>query len=333
MAGIPLSGSFVQTSPVSGSSLQGGGGTSLQGSSPTVQAGKSTIQGSSPALQVTANPQNLLDPTANTAIAPTNTSTSADASAAAAAAATAAQAASLRSSIAGIISNIKDIYNSRYGQVDGAAAEQAGNLNTAYGTQSGQLADQIGQQNQAAGASYAGRGAYDSSYRGDSQDTITNAGNDQIADLGTTLQQNLATIAQWAAQQKAGFDAQKSGLDQVSSQLGDETNPSDLVSLRNSLDGQQTTLQAGSADNDTQAADLATLQTVAPADARAVSLNTTLQSILGGNADPTTKASIANQLITSAGLSSGDTTKLQQAFNNDLVSSLNTPDKTQTQTS
>jgi len=237
------------------------------------------------------------------------------------AAADAAQAATLRAQISGLINTVKDIYNSRYGVIDQAAGDQEANLNNRFATESGQLQDQIGQQNDQAGAAYAGNGVYDSSYRGNSQDQITKAGTQQIAGLGDELKTNLATVGQWDASQKAGIDAGKSAADQLVSQIAQETNPTNLVTLRNQIDNQIASLQGSGADNLTQPAALAQLESVAPSTPRAQQLQVTLQSILHGNADPTTKAAIGSSLIAAADIPGSDQSKLLQAFHTDLAAS------------
>src|SRR5206468_5884207 len=113
------------------------------------------------------------------------------AAAAAQAAAQAAQAAQLRDQVSGLISNIKDIFNSRYGQVDQSAAEQTGKLNDRFGTESGDLTHQINDQINQSGGAFAGRGTRDSSDYGNAVDDINNAGQSQITSLGQELQDNL----------------------------------------------------------------------------------------------------------------------------------------------
>jgi len=325
-AGIPLGGSYVPSTPVSGSSLQGGS-PSLQGSSPTLQAGTSQLQGGAINIQGSnVNPQNLIDPTANGQVQGASTVVDpAAAQAAAAAAAQAAQVAQLKGQIGDLVNTVKGIYDGRYGQVDSSAAEQAGKLNDRFGKESASLTSQIGDQNQQAGAAYAGNGTYDSSYRGNSQDTITKAGNQQIDTLGQDLHDNLATVAQWVNSQKAGFDAGKGSADTIVQRLASETDPNSLISLRNQIDNQIATLQGQSADNNTSAQNRSALETIAPSTARATQLKTTLSSILGGNADATTKAAIGSQLIASADLTPTDQSKLLQAFHTDLAAAAQTP--------
>lgn len=291
-----------------GGSLQAGGGVPLQPSGAGIQpAGGS---GAQPA----ANVNNIVDPAPNLDL----TNTTVD-PAVAAAQANAAKVGQLRSQVTGLINSVKDIFNSRYGQVDASAGEQVGKLNDRFGTESGDLVKQIDQEGQKVGAAYAGRGTFDSSYRGNDVDTTTTAGNNQIRDLGTELNDNISKIAAWVAQQKTGFDAQKGGLDKVLGHLSESTDPAELTSIRNQIDQQLSTLQAGAADNNTTAQNAASLASVAPSSSRAVQLKTTLSQIIAGNADPAQKASIGARLIASAGLDPADQQKLAQAFQGDLA--------------
>jgi hypothetical protein len=146
---------------------------------------------------------------ANTGVAGGTAIDPAIAAAAAQAAADAARAASLRGDIGGIISQIKDMFNSRYGQVDQLAGEQSGKLNDRFGNESQDITRQVEGENQKLGAAHAASGTYDSSYRGNNVDTVTKAGQAQIRDLGQELQDNIAKIAAWVTQQKTGFDAKK----------------------------------------------------------------------------------------------------------------------------
>jgi hypothetical protein len=310
-----------------GVSLQGGSGTSLQGGSSASLGASSgsglSVQpaGSGTILQNGLNPQNFVDPAENGSVLGANTTVDPAAqAAAAAAAANAAKAASLRSQITGLANTVKDIFNSRYGQVDQSAGEQEGKLNERFGTESGDITKQVEQQNQQIGAAHASAGTYDSSYRGNNVDTSTQGGANQIRDLGTELQDNIAKIASWVTSQKAGFDANKGGVDAILSHLAEETNPDNLSTIRGSLDQQIANLKAGAADNNTTAQNVSALEGIAPTTARAQTLQVTLKSILGGNADPTQKATIGNALISNAGLSDPEKQQLQAAFSSDLQS-------------
>ncbi len=297
--------------------LQGGGGQSLQGSS--VQ-----LQGSSPNLQPAVNPMNY-DSLGGGGTATLGATTSvapaidpAVAAAQAKAAQDAARAGQLRGEITNIANSIKDIFNSRYGQVDNSAGEQSGKLNDRFGTESGDVVQQVEGENQKLGAAHAAGGSFDSSYRGNNVDTVTKAGGNQIRDLGTELQDNISKIAAWVATQKTGFDAEKGGIDAILAHLGEETNPDNLSSIRGSLDQRIATLKAGSADNNTSAQNAGALNNIAPTSARAQKLKTTLSQIVAGNADSTQKATIGARLIQSAGLSPEEQQALLSTFQGEL---------------
>lgn len=229
-----------------------------------------------------------------------------------------AQAAQLRGQVTSLANTIKDIFNSRYGQVDKSASEQVGKLNSRYGNEASDITGQIEGETQKLGAAHAAAGTYDSSYRGNNVDTVQRAGQAQIRDLGTELQDNLSKVGQWASSQKAGYDANKSGIDQILSHLADETDASNLSQIRSALETRLADLNAASADNNTSAQNIASLNSIAPASARAQQLKTTLSQIVAGSASPSRKAEIGQKLITSANLTADDANKLLTAFQNDL---------------
>lgn len=290
----------------SSSLLQGSSsGGSIQGSSPTLQASNASAQTLQPAI----NPQDGGNYTlggGGTVQGLVTTTPSVDPAAAAAAAAEAARQAkvrSLRGDVTNLANSIKDIFNSRYGLVDAAAGEQTGKLNSRFATESGDITKQVEGENQKLGAAHASTGSYDSSYRGNNVDTVTHAGEAQIRDLGTELEDNISKIAAWVATQKGQFDAQKSGMDSIVARLGETDDVGELSSLRSQLDARIAELRGGQAEYNTNGQNRAALQSIAPSSQRAQQLKTTLSQIVAGNADPKMKTAIAGQLIQSAGLS------------------------------
>lgn len=296
-----------------------GGSTNLQGGSPSLQGSSPTLQGSSPNLQPAANPMNFVDPVDNSAVLGASTTVDpAVAAAAAKAAADAARAASLRGQVSDLVNQIKGIFDTRYGQVDQLAGEQAGKLNDRFSNESQDLTKQIEGENQKLGAAHAAAGTYDSSYRGNNVDTVTHAGQSQIRDLGQELQDNIAKIAAWVSSQKAGFDAQKGGYDAIVQHLAEETDPGRLADLRATIDSKLADVKAGSADYNTAGQNAQALSSIAPSSPRAVQLKTTLSQIVAGNADPSQKAAIGQSLITNSGLTPDQQQQLLMAFQSDL---------------
>lgn len=319
--------------------LQGGTGTakSTQGSAPaqlSASTGGLSVQG--PTNAAGSLQRGAIAPAYNQTLAaqgqrsssltPTNVGTAVDPAAAAAAqkaAQDAAQAAALRGQITGLVNSVKDIFNSRYGQVDAGATEQVGKLNTRFGDESQTITQGVTDENNTAGATFAGRGTRDSSDYGNTVDTITRAGESQVKNLGTELQDNLSKIASWVTTQKGGFDAGKQGVDQILSHIAEQTDPNSLATIRNQLESKIIDLQSGSAANNTEAQNLGALNAIAPSSARAVQLKTTLAQIVGGAADPGQKSAVGAKLIQSAGLTPDEQQRLLAAFQSDLGSADN----------
>jgi len=308
--------------------LQGGSSSLLQGGSTApIQGSSPTIQGSSPNLQPTYNPQGGGGATLGASTgtqglvntAPTLTAEQVAAQQAAAAEAQRqAKVRSLRGEVTNIANSIKDIFNSRYGLVDAGAQEQTGKLNGRFATESGDITQQVEGENQKLGAAHAAGGSFDSSYRGNNVDTVTHAGENQIRDLGTELQDNLAKIASWVATQKGGFDAEKSGMDSIVGRLGETDDVGELTSLRSQLDARIAQLRGGQAEYNTNAQNKGALEGIAPSSQRTQQLKTTLSQIVAGNADPKMKSAIAGQLIQSAGLSPEDAQSLLSGVNSEI---------------
>ena len=305
-------GDWLQGGGSAGSTLQSGStGSSLQVGASPQQAGGG--------LQVTANPMNFVDPQSAGAVLGAGTQIDpAKAAAAAKAAEDARKAGVLRGEVTNLVNNIKDIFNARYGQVDRSAVEQSGKLSDRFKAESGDITRQVGAENDKIGAAHAASGTFDSSYRGNNVDTVTRAGESQIRDLGTELQDNIAKLAAWVTQQKTGIDANKGGMDQILGRLAETTDLNELTSLRNTLDSKITELRGGGADNNTAAENAASLEAIAPSSSRAVQLKTTLSQIIAGNADRSQKAAIGEKLITSAGLSPEEQKALLQGFQGSL---------------
>lgn len=233
-------------------------------------------------------------------------------------AADAAHAGALRGEVTNLVNSIKNLLNQRYGQLDAAAQEQTGKLNTRFQNESADLTGQITGETNTAGGAFAGRGTRDSSDYGNTVDDITNKGQAQIRDLGTELEDNTAAVGNYVQKEKASLDGQKGGYDATVAHLQEEKDPGRLTDLRNQIDAKLREVQAGQQDNATQKDSLSALNTIAPTNARAQSLQTTLSKIVGSNAPTGQKSAIAQQLIKASGVSGDEAQRLAQAFQSDL---------------
>lgn len=307
-------------------------GIRLQGSSPRLQGSSPQLQVSSSAgqtLQPAVSPMNVSVPSGgggtptagltNTAVDPAKEAADAAAAEAARIAAeNAAKAAALRGEITGLVNSVKDIFNARYGQVDASVRDQTGRLNDRFGKESKDITGQVETENNKLGVAHAAGGSFDSSYRGNNVDTVTKAGKGQIEDLGTELKEDIGAIGGWATKTKAGYDAEKGAMDTLLSRIAESTDPSELTSVRNSLDAKIAQLKGQAADNNILGQNVAALNAIAPTNLRAQKLKTTLSQIVAGNADAAQKSAIANTLINNAQLSPEDEEQLLTAFQSDL---------------
>lgn len=291
----------------------------------SIQVGGAPAQGSSPQLQASntgTGDQRLSGDISGGVTLGARTGFTADEiaaqQAAAAEAQRAAEAARLRGQVTDLINAIRGTYDQRYGKIDASAGEQIGKLNERYANESGDVTRQVGAENEKIGAAHASSGTFDSSYRGNNVDTVTNAGKAQIRDLGTELADNTGKVGAWVASSKGGINAQKSGLDKIVSRLAETTDVGELTSLRAELDGRISQLQGEEADYNSAAQNAAALESVAPTTSRAVQLKTTLSQIISGNAPASQKAAIGQQLITSAGLDPEEAQALLNGFQTSL---------------
>ena len=233
-------------------------------------------------------------------------------------AADAAKAAALRSNITSLVNSAKDIFNSRYGLVDKAAADQSGQLNSRFASESQDITNQATDQSNQAGGAFAARGTRDSSDYGNTVDTIKTGATKQINDLGTELQDNLSKVGGWAAGEKSKFDAEKGGLDAIVSHLAESTDPTELTNIRNTIDAKIAELNAGATDYNTNAQNRSALEQIAPSGQRAQQLVTTLGSIVKSAADPGLKKTIAERLVGAANISAEDADKLLAGVNDQI---------------
>lgn len=229
-----------------------------------------------------------------------------------------AQAGLLRGEITNLITRVKDIFNSRYGQVDAQAADVNSKLTNRYATEAGDVSQQAQDENSAVGAAYAGRGTFDSSYRSNSNDIVSQGADRQIRDLGTDLEADRAAVGGEASRQKGEFDSKKASLDVIAQQIASATDPAELTSLKQSLESRIAEMSAGGSEYNTQAQNLASLNSIVPTNAQAVQLKTTLSKVLAGNMEPGMKLAMGQRILSNSGLNPDEQQRLLAAFSGDV---------------
>lgn len=230
-----------------------------------------------------------------------------------------ADASRLRGEVTNITNSIRDIYNSRYSLVDNAAKESLGKLDERYATETGDITTQVGDENAQAGAAYSSTGTFDSSYRGNTQDLITKGGERQIRDLGTELEGNKAKIGATVTGQKSSFDAAKAGVDAIAARLAEVSDPAELESIKQTLEGRIRDLQAGGSEFNTMQQNVSAIASLAPAGSRGQQLQTTLTKIVGSGAlSPEMKIAMGTRVIQGSGAPQDEQDKLIQALTSDI---------------
>jgi hypothetical protein len=280
------------------------------GTSPSPQQTTTNIQSAPTAgvqLQPTYSPQPGPLPSGGQTGTPgaTTTQTPYDPAAAAAAqkaAEEAARRAQLQTGIKKLIGDTLGIYDSLYGDVRGAAKSQRQLLDQRFDRETGSLSDQFNQELPKIGRAYAGRGAFDSSYRIDAEAGAQKGFENQITDLSEQRKADAARVGQGVAEQEAQFGAQQNLLNTMLGRIDETTDVNELTQLRNELDRKMAELTAGRASNMTRDAYTQKFNEIAPANDRLAGLQTTLSQIINGQAPGPLKRAVAQQIIGSAGL-------------------------------
>jgi hypothetical protein len=230
-----------------------------------------------------------------------------------------AQVGALGGQIRTLIDRAKGIYNSIYGSADTSAAEQNGQLTANYNKTVGDVNAQLGDSTAATNAAYAARGTGDSSYRGNTVDTLNKAATGAIEDAGTELKNSQSAIGQWLTEQKGNVAAQNQGLDSILSHISESKDVNELTQLRAALESRITEAQQSANGIQSTAKSVAAANAVTPSATRVNALKSTLGNIVASAAAPTIKRQLGQSFITNSGLSEAD----QKALMDQLDASLN----------
>jgi len=310
----------------------------LQGAGPTSFGSTSTSQYLQPAaptnlpnannLQVTGNPMDYQQFSGGQTGTPGATTTQRapydpNAAAAAAEAARKAEEAARRQQLQGgikkLIGDTLGIYDSLYGDVRGAAQSQRQLLDQRFDRETGSLTDQFNQELPKIGRAYAGRGAFDSSYRIDAEAGAQKGFENQITDLSEQRKADAARVGQGVAEQEAQFGAQQGLLNTMLGRIDETTDVNELTQLRNELDRKMAELTAGRASNMSRDAYTQKFNQLAPAADRLSGLQTTLSQIINGQAPGPLKRAVAQQIIGSAGLPKEQEDQLLAQINSQIA--------------
>jgi hypothetical protein len=230
----------------------------------------------------------------------------------------AARMAELRTGLQGTISQLQNAYNSMFGDVRKAATSQRRALDSRYNREVGGLTDQFNQEMPKIGRSYAGRGAYDSSYRMDSEAAAEKGFQNQLTDLSEQRSGDAEKIGQFVSENRAKIDAERGLLNTMGGRLGDINDVNELTQLRNQIDRQLADVQSQRGGLMSREQLIRQAQQLAPANDRMDSLSATLGSIIQGEAPAPLKRAVAQQIIAGAGLGEEDRRRLTEQVNSQI---------------
>ena len=224
----------------------------------------------------------------------------------------------LRNTITGTIGNLQGIYNQLFGDISGAATSQRQVLEQRYGRETSNLGDQFASEFPSIGKSYAGRGAYSSSFRQDAERKAQQQFQRQLEDIRTQKEADAAKIGEYVAKEQAKVQAQQGLIGSTLGRLGSVTDLNELKQIRNSIDAQIADVTAQRAGNMSQESYLQQFQRLAPATDRMNNLRATLSNIISGAAPTAIKQQVAQQIIGSAGLSPEE----EQLLNQEIITQI-----------
>lgn len=208
-----------------------------------------------------------------------------------------------RTSITGLVNNIRGVYDALYGDVGAAVADRTSQVENKYSTEEKALTNQFNEQFPAIGRAFSGRNTYDSSYRINAEEGVKKGFQDTLAQQNTAKQGELAGVGQYLQESRAGIDAGKGTLDLVLQQINQSDNEQELQSVMNELQAKMTALQQQRAGAQPQNFYLQKLNEAVPGTSRLPQLQASLANVIGSSVPGAVKQSIVTQLINNSALS------------------------------
>lgn len=225
----------------------------------------------------------------------------------------------LREGIRGLIGQAGDIYRNIYGGLTRQAEAQKGQLEQTYGKGVQTLGETYTAELPKIAQAYAARGAYDSTWRAGAEQEAQRGYEKQLGEMGTAQQEALRKLGQTFAESRAQFGAGETGLQTILGRLGDVTDLNELTALRNQIENQITSLRQAEATQLTPEQQSAVAAQLPAANDRFAQAQTTIRTIIAGQAPAMLKRSIANQIIVNSPLTDEEKRTLQAQVNTEIV--------------
>lgn len=230
----------------------------------------------------------------------------------------AAQRSNLQKSIQKLVGDAMGVYDTLYGNLGTAAASQRRQLEQQFGEEESAMQQQFTQELPRIGTAYAGRGAYDSSWRINAEQTAQDQMLSQLRGLGMERQAQMGALGKSVAEQEAQFRTGQDALNRTLADLGTTTDLEKLTAIQNDVQRRISELQAQQAGLQSQEAFVQRFQQIGGPTSRTGQVKATIDRILAGQAAPELKQNVAAGFIQSSGLTPEEQDALIQYLNTSI---------------
>ena len=237
---------------------------------------------------------------------------------------TVVQRSNLQKSIQKLVGDAMGVYDSLYSNLGTAAASQKQQLEQQFGQQESEMQQQFSQELPRIGTAYAGRGAYDSSWRINAEGAARDQMLNQLRGLGMERAAQMSSLGKSVMEQEAQFKSGQDALNRVLADLSTTTDVEKLSALQTDIQKRISELEAAKAGLQSQEAFTQRFQQIGGPSSRTGQVKAIVDNILGGSAAPELKQSVAAGFIQSSGLSAEEQDSLIQYLNG-AVDRLATP--------
>lgn len=216
-----------------------------------------------------------------------------------------------RNQIRNLLSVFSQAYDEVVGKVDALAAQKKADFSKSYDDQQAGLDKNFATTGQGIDDQFSARNAYHSSYRENAQQQAKDAYDSATTQLGQAEQKDLASVGQFADQQKAEFAASRPNFN-----VDDYGKVSDLLDIGQTVQSALGKLQSTGAGLGTDSQYLAHLNGIAPTqETGSAALKAQLDKLASTGTNPDAKRAIASVTIQNAG---GDQSAWQDYFEKQL---------------
>lgn len=216
-----------------------------------------------------------------------------------------------RNQIRNLLSVFSQAYDEVVGKVDALAAQKKADFSKSYDEQQQGLDKNFGTTTQGIDDQFSARNAYHSSYRENAQQQAKDAYDSATGQLGEAENKDMASVGQFADQQKAEFAASRPNFN-----VDDYGKVSDLLDIGQTVQQALGKLQATGAGLGTDSQYIQHLNTITPTqETGSAALKAQLDKLANTGTNPDAKRAIAAVTIQNAG---GDQSAWQDYFEKQL---------------